>query len=232
MNEPVVYLKNATIYQRKTPVLLRINLTVHPAEFVYLVGKTGSGKTTLLKALHGELPLLEGEGYVVGYNLKKLKWWNLPKFRRKIGKIFQDFKLLMDRTVYDNLEFVLRVTGWRNKTSIKHRIEEVLHLVDLHTKSHKMPYELSGGEQQRVAIARALLNEPPLILADEPTGNLDPETGSEIMNLLWSLNRKLHCAIIIATHNYRWLDLFPGRVIRVARGKLHEDACTAPPGSG
>lgn len=231
-NEPLVWLKQATIYQGTTPVLMRVDFVVHPGEFVYLVGRTGSGKTTLLRALHGDLPLQEGEGYVIGFNLRKMTWWRLPRLRRQLGIIFQDFRLLMDRTVADNLTFVLRVTGWRNRRKIQHRVDEMLKLVDLHTKAHKMPYELSGGEQQRLAIARALLNEPPLILADEPTGNLDPQTGREIMELLWRLHRQFHCAIILATHNYQWLQTFPGRIVVATHGKLLEHASPTTNRSG
>ncbi|NPA33517.1 MAG: ATP-binding cassette domain-containing protein [Chlorobi bacterium] len=216
----IAYLKDAVIYQRETPVLTNVNLQVERGEFLYIVGKTGSGKTSLLKTLHGEIPLKEGEGEVVGFNLRKLRWWHIPKMRRKMGVVFQDFRLLTDRTVADNLHFVLRILGIRKRKERERRIEEMLWRVGLHTKAHKMPYELSGGEQQRVAIARAIIHKPDLLLADEPTGNLDPETGEEIVKLLHTLNKDLNVTVIMTTHNYTWLEKFPAKVIRVERGKV------------
>jgi cell division transport system ATP-binding protein len=222
----LVDIKNAFVFQGKTLVLNGVDLQVRKGEFVYLIGKTGSGKSSLMKALYGDLPLREGEGKVVGFNLRKLKPKDIPYLRRKLGIIFQDFQLLMDRTVADNLSFVLRATGWKEKPKIRERINEVLSQVGLRTKDYRYPHELSGGEQQRVAIARSLLNNPELILADEPTGNLDPDTSDDIMQLLLKLNRELNTAVLMATHNYFIIDKFPNRIVRCADGKILEESST------
>lgn len=190
-------------------------------EFVFLIGKTGSGKSSLLKVLYGDLQLSAGQGAIVGYNLTEIKENQIPLLRRKIGVVFQDFKLLPDRTIFDNLVFVLKATGWKNKEQIKTRVSEVLHLVNVPADTNKFPFELSGGEQQRVAIARALLNHPELIIADEPTGNLDPETSQEIMQLF----RKLHAegmSVIMATHDYNMIMKFPGKIFQCDKGNLNE----------
>ncbi|MFC2682054.1 MAG: cell division ATP-binding protein FtsE [Capnocytophaga leadbetteri] len=188
MEAPILQLKDVAVYQNNNLILSNINLAIGKGELVYLIGKTGSGKSSLIKLLYGDLPLTQGQGKVVGFNLKKLNEDKIPLLRRKLGVVFQDFKLLTDRSVYDNLAFVLKATGWTDKIAIKNRIKEVLTKVKMETKDFKFPHELSGGEQQRVAIARALLNNPELILADEPTGNLDPETSVEIMQVLKEIN--------------------------------------------
>ena len=185
MSESIISLNNVNIYQSNTIVLSNVNITVEKGEFVYLVGKTGTGKSSLLKTLYGDLELSEGEGWVVGHNLKNLTWKTVPFLRRNLGVVFQDFQLLTDRNVYENLKFVLKATGWKDNQLMDDRINDVLDKVNLKSKKTKMPFELSGGEQQRIDIARALLNSPKLILADEPTGNLDPETSDEIMQLLF-----------------------------------------------
>ena len=190
-------------------------------EFVFLIGKTGAGKSSLLKLLYGDLPLHSGQGSIVGFDLNKLKDREIPLLRRKLGVVFQDFKLLPDRTLFDNLSFVLKATGWKGKTKIKERVAEVLELVNVTSSDQKFPFELSGGEQQRVAIARALLNHPELIIADEPTGNLDPETSQEIMHLF----RKLHTggiSIVMATHDYNMIVKFPGKIFQCDQGRLNE----------
>lgn len=220
MSEPIIKLKNASIYQKKFLVLSDVNLTIEKGDFAYLIGKTGSGKSSLLKVLYGDLPLLEGEGTVVDINLNDLKYFHVPALRRKLGIVFQDFQLLTDRSVQKNLDFVLKATGWKDKYAINERIEEVLDSVGMLTKMHKMPHELSGGEQQRIAIARALLNHPTLILADEPTGNLDPETSNEIMTLLKNIALKNNCAILMATHDYSMIKNFPGMTIKCEEGKV------------
>ena len=218
---PTVRLENAQIRQNENVILSDVNLTIQPGEFVYLIGTTGAGKSSLLKTLYGELPLSEGDGEVAGFELTKLKRRKVPMLRRKLGIVFQDFELLTDRSVNDNLKFVLKATGWKDKKRMEERMEEVLTKVGLQTKGYKMPYELSGGEQQRVAIARALLNEPELILADEPTGNLDPATISGILNLLKeiSLGGK---AVLIATHDYAGMKQFDARTLVCTGGKLKE----------
>ncbi len=218
--ENVISIRDAKIYQGKTLVLNEVNIDVAQGEFVFLIGKTGSGKSSLLRTLYGDLPIYAGEGNVVGYDLKKLKNKQVPYLRRKLGIIFQDFHLLTDRTVSDNLKFVLRATGWRDKKKMDLRIDDVLAKVGLKTKDFKMPHELSGGEQQRVVIARALLNDPELILADEPTGNLDPDTTDELMKLLKQLNEELGTAILMATHDYFIIEKFPKRIIICQNGKI------------
>lgn len=215
----VVKIENASILQGKEIILSDINFEVEAGEFVYLVGKTGSGKSSLLKVLYGELPLEEGEGEVCGYDLDELAPKDIPFLRRKLGVIFQDFQLLSDRSVYDNLKFVLQATGWKNKTEIEQRIDAVLDLCNISNKKHKFPHEISGGEQQCVAIARALLNEPLLIVADEPTGNLDSETSSDIIRILKKVSES-GTAVLMATHDRYVLEEFPSRVLLCSEGKL------------
>ena len=216
--EDIIVLKDAKIVQKNFTVLSHVNLNIKQGKFNYLIGKTGSGKSSLLKVLYGHLPLREGEGEVVGFDLTRLKTSQIPNLRRKLGIIFQDFQLLTDRTVEKNLLFVLEATGWKGKEQMEDRINEVLSSVGMKTKKHKMPHELSGGEQQRVAIARALLNHPELILADEPTGNLDPETSNDIMTLLRSISMERNCAVLMATHDYHLIQNFPGQAIRCEDG--------------
>lgn len=225
MNESaLVDLKNAKIYQGTSLILSDVNITINKGEFVYLIGRTGTGKSSLLKTLYGELPLVEGEGTVVGYDLKKMTWKTIPFLRRNLGVVFQDFQLLTDRNVQDNLIFILRSTGWTDRALMEEKINDVLDKVGLKTKGFKMPYELSGGEQQRVDIARALLNSPKLILADEPTGNLDPETSDGIMQLLIQIGKDYNTSIVMATHDYLVLQKFPSRVIRTEHGKVTDNA--------
>ena len=219
----VIDLKGVNVYQDKSLILNKVDLNIISGEFVYLIGKTGSGKSSLLKTLYADIPLNNGEGRINDFNLLKLKNKDIPMLRRSIGIVFQDFELLMDRTVNENLLFVLEATGWKDKKKMQDRIEQVLSEVGLKTKHFKMPHELSGGEQQRVVIARALLNEPPLILADEPTGNLDPDTSDDIMKLLFKINKDLNTAVLMATHNYTIIEKFPGRIIKCVEGALHED---------
>lgn len=222
MPETILSLENANIYQGKTPVLHDVNLKIEKGEFVYLIGKTGSGKSSLLKTLYGELPLKEGEGAVAGFDLRQMNLKKIPFLRRKMGIVFQDFKLLTDRNVYDNLDFVLRATGWDDTRKRKARIEEVLEMVHLPAKSYKKTYEMSGGEQQRVDIARALLNNPELILADEPTGNLDPETTDVIMELLLTISAETQASVLMATHDYSILQKYPNRIVRVESNTVQE----------
>lgn len=224
MNETVLEIHHANIYQGETLILSDVNITVAKSEFVYLVGKTGSGKSSLLKTLYGELPLIVGEGRVAGFDLKDVNWKTVPFLRRNIGIVFQDFQLLTDRNVHDNLKFVLKATGWKDEKQIEDKIIEVLRRVGLSTKGYKSTYELSGGEQQRVDIARALLNSPKLILADEPTGNLDPETTEEIMNLLFQITREFGTAIVMATHDYIVINKYPARTIKTEAGKVIDNA--------
>jgi cell division transport system ATP-binding protein len=224
MAEPIIELRHANIYQGSNLVLQDVNLTVNKGEFVYLVGKTGTGKSSLLKTLYGELPLTEGEGVVAGYSLRGLDWKKVPYLRRNLGVVFQDFQLLTDRNVNNNLKFVLKATGWTDEKNMDEKIGDVLGKVGLKAKGFKMPFELSGGEQQRVDIARALLNSPKLILADEPTGNLDPETSDEIMNLLFNIAKDYNASVVMATHDYIVVQKFPARMIRTERGHMLDNA--------
>ena len=203
------------ISQQEVDVLEEVNLELSGGEFVYLIGKVGSGKSTFLKTIYGEVPVADGRAEVLGFNLRRLKQREIPKLRRKLGIVFQDFRLLTDRSAHDNLEFVLRATGWRNKREIEQRINEVLTLVGMQHKGYKLPNELSGGEQQRVVIARAVLNHPKIILADEPTGNLDVETGFQIADLLHRICREQGTLVIMSTHNMQLLQEYPGKVLRV-----------------
>ncbi|CAN5550767.1 ATP-binding cassette domain-containing protein [soil metagenome] len=224
MSQALIELKNANIYQGANLILSDVNITVDKGEFVYLVGKTGTGKSSLLKTLYGDLDFKEGEGTVVGYNLKELDWKKVPFLRRNLGVVFQDFQLLTDRNVNNNLKFVLKATGWKDEKLMDEKINDVLEKVGLKTKGFKMPFELSGGEQQRIDVARALLNSPKLILADEPTGNLDPETSDEIMQLLFSICKDYNTAIVMATHDYMVINKFPARTIKTERGKVLDNA--------
>ena len=227
MAETICSLKNANIYQGGNLVLENVNLNVNRGEFVYLVGKTGTGKSSLLKTLYGDLALKEGEGFVTGYNLKEMTWKKVPFLRRSLGVVFQDFQLLTDRNVYENLKFVLKATGWKDDKLMDEKINDVLDKVGLKSKGFKMPFEMSGGEQQRVDIARALLNSPKLILADEPTGNLDPETSDEIMQLLFQIARDYNTAIIMATHDYIVINRYPARMLKTERGHVYDSASIA-----
>jgi cell division transport system ATP-binding protein len=224
MAETIVELRKANIYQGKNLILQDVNLTVNRGEFVYLVGKTGTGKSSLLKTLYGDLPLKEGEGTVAGFNLKHMDWKKVPFLRRTLGVVFQDFQLLTDRTVNENLKFVLKATGWKDNKLMDEKIADVLDKVGLRSKGFKMPFEISGGEQQRVDIARALLNSPKLILADEPTGNLDPETSHEIMQLLFNICNDYGTAIIMATHDYIVINKYPARTLKTEKGMVEDNA--------
>ena len=224
MAEAIIDLRNVTIYQGKSLILQDVNLIVNKGEFVYLVGKTGTGKSSLLKTIYGELPLREGQGIVAGYNLRDLDWKKVPYLRRTLGVVFQEFQLLTDRNVNNNLKFVLKATGWKDEKLMDGKIADVLDKVGLRSKGFKMPFELSGGEQQRVDIARALLNSPKLILADEPTGNLDPETSDEIMQLLFHIARDFGTTVVMATHDYMVIQKFPARMVRTERGHVFDNA--------
>ncbi len=215
----IIHLDKVSIFQKHNLVLSNVSLDIDKGEFVYLLGKTGSGKSSLLKTLYAELELIDGEATVAGFNLKTIKRKEIPFLRRKLGIVFQDFQLLTDRTINDNLLFVLKATGWKNKQEMQKRIQDVLEKVYLSTKGFKMPHELSGGEQQRISIARALLNDPELILADEPTGNLDPETSEEIMKVLLEISKSGR-AVFIATHDIMMFNKFPSRTIKCENGKI------------
>lgn len=216
---PVIHLSGISIYQSKRPVLTNVELNINSGEFVYIIGKTGSGKSSLLKLIYADLPVNEGIATSLGYNLATIKKSEVPVLRRKLGIVFQDFQLLDDRTVENNLAFVLKATGWKDKEKIKQRIFEVLDEVGLVSKLKVMPHQLSGGEQQKIAIARALLNKPEVILADEPTGNLDPDTSNGIMKILLQINAAGR-TVIMATHNYNIIQKFPGKVIMCDGGML------------
>ncbi len=221
IGDTVITLKNVDIFQQKHLVLSNVNFSMDKSEFVFLIGQTGSGKSSLLKVIYGELPIGSGEGMVAGFDLKKLHDKDIPFLRRKLGIVFQDFHLLTDRTVEKNLEFVMRATGWKDKKLITDRALDVLEKVGLRSKLRKMPHELSGGEQQRVVIARALLNDPEIILADEPTGNLDPDTSEEIVLLLKEISRS-GTSVLMATHDYQIIRNMPSRIIKTASGSLHD----------
>ena len=221
MSNPILQLKDASIFQGESLVLSNVNVEINKGDFVYLIGKTGTGKSSFMKTLYGDLPLTEGEGHIVNYDLKNLKEKDIPFLRRKLGVVFQDFKLLTDRTINDNLLFVLKATGWKDKTEMNTRVEAVLTKVDMKTKGFKFPHELSGGEQQRIAIARALLNDPELILADEPTGNLDPQTSVEVMEVLQDINKNGN-TILMATHDYALLLKYPSKTLKCDENQVYE----------
>jgi cell division transport system ATP-binding protein len=216
---PKILLERINVYRKNILILSELNFAVFPGEFIYLIGKTGSGKTSLLKTLYAELPVEDGKARISDFILTEIKPAEIPFLRRKLGIVFQDFQLLTDRTVNQNLEFIMKATGWKKADKILDRTNEVLAKVGMGTKGFKMPHELSGGEQQRVCIARALINDPEIILADEPTGNLDPETSAEIVKLLHDISKSGTC-VIIATHNHFMIEKFPGRVVKLDRGKV------------
>jgi cell division transport system ATP-binding protein len=221
MSHPVLSLKDVTIYQENKVILSQINLEINHGEFLYIIGKTGSGKSSFMKTLYGDLPLTEGEGQIVEYDLATLQEKDIPFLRRKIGIVFQDFKLLPDRNVNDNMLFVLKATGWTDTTEMQNKIDEVLDKVGMKGFANQMPHQLSGGEQQRVAIARALLNDPELILADEPTGNLDPQTSAEVLEVLKNINANGK-TILLATHDYALLMKFPSKTLKCEDGAIFE----------
>jgi cell division transport system ATP-binding protein len=221
MSETVLSLKDATIYQDNRVILSQVNLEVNHGEFIYIIGKTGSGKSSLMKTLYGDLPLTEGNGFIVEYDLPTLQEKDIPFLRRKLGIVFQDFKLLPDRSINDNMVFVLKATGWTDATEMQNKIDEVLDKVGMKGFANKMPHQLSGGEQQRVAIARALLNDPELILADEPTGNLDPQTSAEVLEVLKNINA-IGKTIIMATHDYALLMKYPSKTLKCEDGAIFE----------
>ena len=221
-NTTIVSIDAPGVGQRREVILDDVKLKIDRGEFVYQIGKTGSGKSTLLRVLYGDLPLRTGEGYVAGFNLRELDEDDIPYLRRRLGIVFQDFQLLSDRNVYQNLHFVLKATGWKDDSKMKERILEVLKSVGMEGCQDKYTYQLSGGEQQRVAIARALLNSPEIIIADEPTGNLDPNTSAEILRLLLDINRENGTAVIMATHDYAMILKFPSRTVKIEGGTLHE----------
>lgn len=219
MQEPIIQFEDIAVYQQEILVLSEVSISVNKGEFIYLIGKTGSGKSSLLQTIYADLPLTEGTGQVAGFNLNKIKSKEIPFLRRKLGIVFQDFQLLTDRTVAENMHFVMKSTGWKGKKKMEERTQEVLERVGLGTKGFKMTHQLSGGEQQRVAIARALVNDPEIILADEPTGNLDPETSRGIMKLLLEISHNGR-AVLMATHNYSLFKEFPGRTLKCENGKV------------
>lgn len=221
MSETLIKYTDVELCQQELVVLKNVNIEIGKGEFIYLLGSVGSGKSTFLKSLYSEVPVEIGEAQILDYDLTKIKTKEIPHLRRKIGIVFQDFQLLIDRDVQKNLEFVLKATGWKDKKLIEEQIDSVLRQVGMVKKGYKMPHQLSGGEQQRIVIARALLNSPSIILADEPTGNLDPTIGKDIMELLYEI-RKSGTTIIVATHNLAWTDLFPGRVLQIHNEKMTE----------
>ena len=223
MSEPVIAFKKADILNGESVVVYGLDLEIFPGDFVYIVGKVGTGKTSIIRTITAENPLKKGEGVVCGYYLEKLRKREIPYLRRKLGVVFQDFQLLMDRTVFENLDFVLRSTGWKKLLDREKRIDEVLAAVGMKNKSHKMPWQLSGGEQQRIAIARALLNKPEVILADEPTGNLDAETADGILQLIRRINEERGTAVVIVTHNRRIFEKYRGRVLVCRDESCHEE---------
>lgn len=208
----VIWTRNLDVYQKNVKILSDVNLEIAQGDFVYLIGKTGTGKSSLLRTFYADIPVVSGQASVAGYDLARLRTRDIPYLRRKLGIVFQDFQLLTDRSVYDNLSFVLGATDWKNKDEMDYRIRQVLELVGLEAKARKMPYQLSGGEQQRIAIARALLNKPEIILADEPTGNLDPDTSEEIMKLLVDIS-KAGCAVLVATHDFLMITKYPSHIL-------------------
>ena len=216
---PIISLENVSVFRKNILTLSEVNMEVMPGEFIYLVGKTGSGKSSLLKTLYAELAVEEGKASIAGHDLTKIKDTEIPFLRRKLGIVFQDFQLLTDRSINENLEFVMRATGWKSKEKIQKRMDEILTMVGIPAKGFKMPHELSGGEQQRACIARSLVNLPEIILADEPTGNLDPETAEEIIRVLYEISKE-GTAVLIATHNYNMIEKYPGRVVRLDRGRV------------
>jgi cell division transport system ATP-binding protein len=220
MSEMIVSIEGANIYQGEALILRDVNFTIGRGEFVYLVGKTGTGKSSLLKTLYGELSLREGKASVVGFDLTEMDWKKVPFLRRNLGVVFQDFQLLTDRNVHDNLRFVLKATGWKDEHLIEEKINDVLDKVGLKNKGYKMPFEMSGGEQQRVDIARALLNSPKLILADEPTGNLDPETSDEIMQLLMQISKDYGTSVLMATHDFIVINRYPSRMLKTENSRV------------
>ncbi len=220
--QSVIELRHADIYQKNTIILKDVNVSVKKGEFVYLVGRTGTGKTSLLRTLYADLPLRRGEGRVADFDLRLLDWRTVPYLRRKMGIIFQDFHLLTDRNVEDNMRFALEATDWRDETEIKKRITYVLEIVNIAHKRHSMPYQLSGGEQQRVVIARALLNDPLLILADEPTGNLDPQTSKEIISVLMQICQTIQTTVVVGTHDFYTIEKFPARMLTCLNGAVVE----------
>jgi len=218
-NPSIIHFDRVSIYQNENLVLANVSLSVERGQFIYLIGKTGSGKSSLLKTIYAELPVKSGQARVAGYDLRKLKAKDIPYLRRQLGIVFQDFQLLMDRSVNENLLFVMKATGWKDKKSMQKRLHEVLAKVGLETKGSKMPHKLSGGEQQRVGIARAIINDPEIILADEPTGNLDPETSEGIVGLLFDIS-KTGSAVLLATHNYTFFSKFPSATLRCEGGNV------------
>lgn len=226
MSDLIVSIEGANIYQGEALILRDVNFTIGKGEFVYLVGKTGTGKSSLLKTLYGELALREGKGSVVGFDLTQMDWKKVPYLRRNLGVVFQDFQLLTDRNVHDNLRFVLKATGWKDEHLIEEKINDVLDKVGLKNKGYKMPFEMSGGEQQRVDIARALLNSPKLILADEPTGNLDPETSDEIMQLLIQISKDYGTSVLMATHDFIVINRYPSRMLKTENSRVTDSVTT------
>ena len=220
MSELIISYRHVDIHQSAGLILKDVTFDIHTGDFIYLIGKTGSGKSSLIKSMYADVPIREGSAVVCGYDLTKIKKKDIPYLRRKLGIVFQDFHLLADRTAGQNLEFVLKATGWENKDGIRNRMEEVLNEVGMQGKESKRTYQLSGGEQQRLVIARAMLNNPPVLIADEPTGNLDPETAGEIMNLLIRINREHNTPILMATHNYSVIEKFPAQIFNCTGGTI------------